>query len=206
MVEIFYNVKSSKFNCPEKQHFPWELSHYNLWGGFLPPFWSHSAGYPHCKELLIPFCGVQYHLQEWELQIFSMCFVMYLIFCYNNPIGQQMQRSYSTFVMLKHTMLSSVFLEFSSNASEFSFSLPIIHLTSRLAFLLLCALSRISFKILTMMRVQYPLIHTKQPMPPFLLILMMITAVVSLNMMMLRQILRLSYAGMILQMKCGEAT
>ena len=89
-----------------------------------------------------------------------------------------MQRSYSTFVMLKHAMSLSVFLEFSSNASEFSFSLLIIHSTFRLAFPLLCALSKILFKLLTMMKVQYPLIHTKQHTHPFLLILMVTMVVV----------------------------
>ena len=24
-----------------------------------------DAGFPHCNELLVPYCGVQYHLQEW---------------------------------------------------------------------------------------------------------------------------------------------
>ena len=36
--------------------------------GFLVPEGFHylaDAGYPHCKKLLTPFCGVWYHLQEW---------------------------------------------------------------------------------------------------------------------------------------------
>jgi len=24
-----------------------------------------DAGFPHCEELLVPYCGVRYHLQEW---------------------------------------------------------------------------------------------------------------------------------------------
>ena len=40
---LFYNAKSCKYNCPKKQPFLCELLHYNIWGGFLPPFWSHSA-------------------------------------------------------------------------------------------------------------------------------------------------------------------
>jgi hypothetical protein len=90
-----------------------------------------------------------------ELQVFGMCFVMYLVFCYNNlnPIAQKMQRNYLTFVMPKHATSSSVFLEFSSNASKLSITLVIIHLNFKLAFLLLCALSRISFKKLTTMKV-----------------------------------------------------
>ena len=36
--------------------------------GFLVPegfYYLADAEFPHCKELLIPFCGVWYHLQEW---------------------------------------------------------------------------------------------------------------------------------------------
>ena len=36
--------------------------------GFEVPngfYYLADAGFPHCKELFIPFCGVQYHLQEW---------------------------------------------------------------------------------------------------------------------------------------------
>jgi hypothetical protein len=42
-VEFFYNAKSGKYHSPEKQPFPSELSLYNLWSCFLPPFWSHSG-------------------------------------------------------------------------------------------------------------------------------------------------------------------
>ena len=28
-------------------------------------YYLTDAGYPHCKELLIPFHGVWYHIQEW---------------------------------------------------------------------------------------------------------------------------------------------
>ena len=78
-----------------------------------------------------------------------------------------MQRSYSIFVMLRHTMSLSAFLEFSSNTSEFFFFPLIISLTFRLVFLLLCLLSRISFNKLTTMKAQYPQIHTKQLTHPF---------------------------------------
>jgi hypothetical protein len=40
---FFYNAKSGKYHSPEKQPFPSELSLYNLWSCFLPPFWSHSG-------------------------------------------------------------------------------------------------------------------------------------------------------------------
>ena len=117
-----------------------------------------------------------------------------------------MQRSYSTFVMLKHAMSLSIFLEFSSSTSKFSFSLLIIHLTFKLAFLLLYLLSRILFKQMIMMKVQYPLIHTKQLTHHFLLIFLITIMVVSLMRVMTRKIHILNYAGKILQMKCGEAT
>ena len=40
---LFYNAKSSKYHSTEKQPLPWILSLYNLWGWFLPPFWSHRV-------------------------------------------------------------------------------------------------------------------------------------------------------------------
>ena len=36
--------------------------------GFSVPegfYYLADARYPHCKELLVPFCGTWYHLQEW---------------------------------------------------------------------------------------------------------------------------------------------
>ena len=36
--------------------------------GFSVPegfYYLADAGYPHCKELLVPFRGIRYHLQEW---------------------------------------------------------------------------------------------------------------------------------------------
>ena len=114
-----------------------------------------DAGYPHCKELLVPFRGVWYHLQEWGAAGVGMCSIICLLdvlflFCLNNPIAWRMQRNYLTFVMLRHTMLWSDFLECSSNASVFFNSLLIIPLPFRLAFQLPCVLSRILFKRVTM--------------------------------------------------------
>ena len=116
-----------------------------------------------------------------------------------------MQRNYSIFVMLRHAMLSSAFLEFSSNASELFFSPLIISLTFRLAFLLLFVLFRILFKKSTTMKVYYPLTHTKRLMHPFPLMLMTMV-MASLERMMTRKIQRSSYGGKILPMRCGEAT
>jgi len=42
--------------------------HDALTKGFSVPdrfYYLADGGYPHCKELLVPFRSVQYHLQEW---------------------------------------------------------------------------------------------------------------------------------------------
>ena len=36
-----------------------------VWADALAKGFSVPAGFPHCPELLVPFCGVRYHLQEW---------------------------------------------------------------------------------------------------------------------------------------------
>ena len=96
--------------------------------GFSAPegfYYLADAGYPHCKELLIPFRGVRYHLQEWGAAgvRYVLCDIFnFFVITYNNLLAQKMPRNCSTFVMLRHAMLLSVFLEFSSNASKFSFS------------------------------------------------------------------------------------
>lgn len=36
--------------------------------GFTVPqgfYYLADAGFPHCEQLLVPYCNVQYHLQEW---------------------------------------------------------------------------------------------------------------------------------------------
>jgi hypothetical protein len=98
----------------------------------------------------------------------------------NNSTAQQMQRNYSTFIMLKHAISLSVFLKFSNNASGFYFSLLIIPLTFNLVFLLQYVLSRISFKKLTPRKAQYLQIYTNQLTHPCLLKLTMTMIVVSL--------------------------
>jgi hypothetical protein len=116
-----------------------------------------------------------------------------------------MRRSYSIFVMLKHAMLLSVFLEFSSNTSVSSFFLLVTPLTFKLAFLLLCVPSKISFKKMMSLKGQYPQIH-KQLTHTFLLMLTMTTTLVSLQRMTMKEVLRSSYKGSKLPMKCGTAT
>jgi len=40
-----------------------------LFDRFIDPCWEYflaDAGYPACQELLIPYCGVRYHLAEWD--------------------------------------------------------------------------------------------------------------------------------------------
>ena len=120
-----------------------------------------------------------------------------------------MQKNYSTFVMPRHAMLLNIFLEFSNNDFRSSFSLLVISLTFRLTFLFLYALSRILSTKSTMMKVQYPLIHTNQLTHPFLHTLMKTMTVVSLKRMMvrtLRQFQCSSNTGLILLMRCGRAT
>ena len=52
--------------------------------GFSVPegfYYLADAGYPHCKELLVPFRGVWYHLQEWGAAgVQYVTCQMYLIF------------------------------------------------------------------------------------------------------------------------------
>jgi hypothetical protein len=60
---FFYNAKSGKYYSPEKQPFPSELSLYNLWSCFLPPFWSHSEFGDHCSDragLLFSTCRASF--------------------------------------------------------------------------------------------------------------------------------------------------
>ena len=115
-----------------------------------------------------------------------------------------MQRNYSTFVMLRRAMSLSVFLEFSSNASRFYFSLLVIPLTFNLVFQLHYVLCKISFVKPTPMKVQYLQIHTNQfthPCPTMTMTLMM----VSLPRTMVMEIQRSICAGQILLMQCGRA-
>ena len=52
--------------------------------GFSVPegfYYFVDAGYPHCKELLVPFHGVWYHLQEWGTAgVWYVPSLMYQIF------------------------------------------------------------------------------------------------------------------------------
>jgi hypothetical protein len=52
--------------------------------GFSVPegfYYLADAGYPHCKELLVPFRGVRYHIQEWGAAgVRYVPCLMYLIF------------------------------------------------------------------------------------------------------------------------------
>ena len=116
-----------------------------------------------------------------------------------------MQRNYSTFAMLRHAMLLSVFLEFSSNASGFYISLLIIPLTFNLVFLLHYVLSKISFEKMTPTKAKYLRIHTNQHTHTCLLILTTTMMAVSLLRMTTMQIQRSSYAGKIWLMQCGTA-
>ena len=54
--------------------------------GFSVPagfYYLADAGYPHCPELLVPFRGVRYHLQEWGAAgvRYVLARYKYLVFC-----------------------------------------------------------------------------------------------------------------------------
>ena len=60
--------------------------------GFSVPtgfYYLADAGFPHCKELLVPFRGVRYHLQEWGAAglRYVLC-VIYLLFTHScSPVN-----------------------------------------------------------------------------------------------------------------------
>ena len=54
--------------------------------GFSVPagfYYLADVGYPHCPELLVPFRGVRYHLQEWGAVgvQYVLARYKYLVFC-----------------------------------------------------------------------------------------------------------------------------
>ena len=50
-------------------------------------YYLADAGFPHCPELLVPFCGVWYHLQEWGAAgvwyVFASISVYYLTYSHS---------------------------------------------------------------------------------------------------------------------------
>ena len=53
--------------------------------GFSVPagfYYLADAGYPHCPELLVPFHGVRYHLQEWGAAGVRYVFASISIYCF----------------------------------------------------------------------------------------------------------------------------
>ena len=71
-----------------------------------------DAGYPTCEELLVPYCGVQYHLAEWgcasvRYDLSSLLILLtYVAFV---VLTGQWTRNYWTFTMLQPVMLLSTF-------------------------------------------------------------------------------------------------
>ena len=52
--------------------------------GFSMPegfYYLADARYPHCKELLVPFCSIWYHLQEWSAA--GVWYVLSFFFFFN---------------------------------------------------------------------------------------------------------------------------
>ena len=58
------------------------LMHWQI--GFSVPagfYYLADAGYPHCQELVVPFRGVRYHLQEWgAVGVRYVSCMIYLLF------------------------------------------------------------------------------------------------------------------------------
>jgi hypothetical protein len=62
--------------------------------GFSVPegfYYLADAGYPHCKELLVPFRGIRYHLQEWGAAgvRYVSCLIYFIVFLkkINRPVN-----------------------------------------------------------------------------------------------------------------------
>jgi hypothetical protein len=65
-------------------------------------YYLAHAGFPACQQLLIPYCGVQYHLAEWGHAGVRYVFRTYLKqFIYTFVVGQQIKKNYSTFTILQ---------------------------------------------------------------------------------------------------------
>ena len=58
-----------------------------VWDDALAKGFSVPAGFPHCPGLLVPFHGVQYHLQEWGAAgvwyVFASISVYYLTYSHS---------------------------------------------------------------------------------------------------------------------------
>jgi hypothetical protein len=65
---FFNDAKGGKYHSPKKQHYLSVLSHYNLWGCFLPPFWSHRVWSSSMSALLCASGGFFRHAEK-RLQI-----------------------------------------------------------------------------------------------------------------------------------------
>jgi hypothetical protein len=141
--------------------------------GFSVPegyYYLADAGYPHCPELLVPFRNVRYHLQEWGAA--GVRYGHYFVIIQqilSVTLGLQMQGSYSIFNMLKLEMSLNTFLEFSSSALEFYFSLPAILLTSKHTFLQHFVLCITLYAKLILMKGPYQQTQIKHPMNHILL-------------------------------------
>lgn len=62
--------------------------------GFSVPagfYYLADAGYPHCPELLVPFRGVRYHLQEWGAAgvryVFASINIYYFTYSHDSPVN-----------------------------------------------------------------------------------------------------------------------
>jgi len=80
-----------------------------------------DAGFPHCKELLVPYRGVRYHLAEWgRATLRYVCLFRQGMPKFTKYAVHKIKRSSSTCAMLRQEMSLSAFLELSRNAFAYS--------------------------------------------------------------------------------------
>lgn len=84
----------------------WEEAHSN--GLDIPheKYLLGDAGFPSCKELLVPYRGVRYHLAEWGRASIRYIFFLCNVFNSNFSIDLPINRNYMTCVMPPHETLS----------------------------------------------------------------------------------------------------
>lgn len=77
-----------------------------------------DAGFPHCKELLVPYQGVQFRNGEkltcGNVKFLCHCHSKLILHVY---VGQRINKNFLTCIMHKPAMLSSIFLVSSSTSS-----------------------------------------------------------------------------------------
>lgn len=111
-----------------------------------------DAGFPHCKELLVPYQGVQFRNGEkltcGNVKFLCHCHSKLILHVY---VGQRINKNFLTCIMHKPAMLSSIFLVSSSTSSISFWEHWNIIMQFRPRFLLLSAPFIISFVCMILM-------------------------------------------------------